>query len=321
MTATAIAKSTTKTGVITPQADTDTIDDLDAFCKSSALAIQAAHDSGSDMRKALIMAKSVIGIKQRLTDKVMADVMALQGTPIGFKTDKDRSGGYPVEVVRDVLTQVLISQLRVCGNEFNIIGGNMYATKEGLKRLVSQFAGLTDLEVQLGVPVKQSEAVALVPCTAKWRVNGDIKTIDCVKTEEFDGRIPVKFDQYSSVDAILGKAASKLYRRIYERLTGSTIGAVDDVEVVQEPTMPINPPAKITLESAEVIEPKAKATPEQLPGDFAGALQIAIDAAVTAQQLENAESHWDQKAINRGFTAGQRQTIADIFSAARLING
>jgi hypothetical protein len=318
-------KDTKKTGVMMAQSDVDTIDDLDAFCKSSAVAIQRAHDAGSDMQKALVMARSVLGIKQRLTDKVMADVMALQGTPIGFKTDKDRSGGYPVEVVREVLTLVLISGLRVCGNEFNIIAGNMYATKDGLKRRISQFDGLTDLEVKMGVPLKISDTVAVVPCSASWRLHSSPRSIDCLKTDDMDGRIPVKFDQYSSVDAILGKAISKLYRRIYERLTGSAISTTDDSEsfgtigdsqmVLLEANEPQSKP--VHQDNAKLLAVEDDAVkPEALPGDFELGLSVAMKGCASDEHIENARSFWTQKAINRGLTAGQKETMHLMFDAA-----
>jgi hypothetical protein len=313
-------QSDTKSGALVAQSDMARIEELDAFCKSSALAIQSAHDAGSDMQKALVMARTTSGIKRRLTSEIMADVMELQGSMLGFRTDKDRDGGYPVEVVRDVLTQALIRRLRVCGNEFNIIAGNLYVTKEGSKRLVSEFDGLTDLEISMGVPVKASETTALVPCTARWKYRGDPKVLECLKTEEMDARIAVKLDARTGQDAVLGKAKAKLYGRIYERLTGSPISSVDDELVDPETTEVLVSSTLLSSDAtyetvAEVVDTVVETVPEHepLPADFLAALEAAVKAAKTPQQLENAKAFWLQKAVNRNLTVGQQASVSAMF--------
>ncbi len=221
------------TSVAKPAAsEPDAIDALDAYCKNSAGLIVEAYKTDSEFRKASIMAKVLIGMKKLLTDAIMSDVMALQGTHLGFKTDRDDKQGYPIAAVREVLTHALIMRLRVTGNEWNIIASRLYVTVEGWKRLCGEVDGVSNIEIDIGVPTKGSEETALVACKAKWLQHGEVRTIECLKTDACDGRIPVKVNQYLGVDAMIGKARSKLYKRAYERMTGYVVGVADEDDTV-----------------------------------------------------------------------------------------
>jgi hypothetical protein len=230
----ATTPATTETMVIVPQSDMAGIIKLDQCARAAASELVAAEQAGNQMAKALISARAMKLIRGLLTDKLMADVMELQGTALGFKTDKDRDGGYKVDEVRDVMVSALILGLRPTGNEINIIANNLYVTKEGFSRLLSEFAGLTDLNIQMGVPVSVGDAGALVPARASWRINGTHQEMICEKNETSDYRIPIRVNKAMGTDAILGKAESKILRRIYKRITGTVLGVDEDEDEGQQ---------------------------------------------------------------------------------------
>jgi hypothetical protein len=203
---------------------------LDETCKSTALQIQEAHDAGNEMAKALILSRGTIAIRSLLTKEIMADVMQLQGSALGFKTDKDKEGGYSVEVVRDVLVHALVKRFRVTGNEFNIIAGSFYPTREGFERLLREFPGLTNLEISIGVPTMAGDG-ALVAAEAVWKYRGTPQGIQCNKDETIDTRLAIRVNKGMGIDAIIGKAKSKLFRKIFERLTGSQFSPDGDEAV------------------------------------------------------------------------------------------
>jgi hypothetical protein len=314
---------------LVPQADIDRIVELDAFCKSSVLAIQAAHDSGSDMQKALVTARSINGIRQRLTKEVMVDIMSLQGSALGFKTDRDNDGGYPLEKVREAIIAALLKGLRVTGNEINIIAGNLYETVHGIGRLVKEFPGVTDLNIQMGVPVLNGPETLLVSARAEWRYNGRAMEVVCSKGDEMDTRIAVRITNKGTVDNYIGKAKSKLYRRIYERLTGSELSNLDDDIPAESAKIAFQPEEELptvvgsledAISNAELgykVTVKGVAdgeiVPEELPAEFLAELQKAIEAAKTPEQLANALAFWLQKATNRNLTLGQKATIQALF--------
>jgi len=205
------------------------------------------------MQRAMVVASGIQAMRAALTDDVMKKLfMPLQGSRLGFRTDKDRDGGYPIDVVRDALIEAMIRGFQPVGNEFNIIATSCYITKEGLDRKVAEFPGITDLAFQPGVPnMSQNGGGALVPYHVTYRLNGvrcEIRR-DLIKNADgsvSDQRIPVRVNGGMGADAILGKAKRKILAQLYDRLTGSKISTPDgDVldtvgESVAEETKPPN---------------------------------------------------------------------------------
>lgn len=212
---------------IVPQSDLQTMLALDRT--SQACSKQLIEAGKNEAVKALIVARSIKQFKSLLSDGVMADIMELQNSTLGFKTDKAKDGGYPMAVVRDCVVQAFMRGLRVTGNEINIIAGNLYVTKEGFERLMSELPGLTGLKIQIGVP-QTADGGALVPAKAEWKYNGVHDSITWEKEESADYRIPIRVNSAMGVDAILGKAKSKVLRTIYARVCGSKLPVEADAD-------------------------------------------------------------------------------------------
>ncbi len=188
--------------------------------------------------QAVQMAHGISAMRAALSDQLVQTViMPLQGSPLGFLTDQDSKGGYGLSVVRDCAIDAMLRGFRVVGNEMNIISGRFYGTKGGYSRLVAEFPGLTDLQLQAGVPQSVGDKGALVPYVAVWRLHGKEMILRCAQEKDgTDMRIPVKVNGGMGADAILGKAERKMLFRIYQRVNGSSFGAVDgevgDVEAI-----------------------------------------------------------------------------------------
>jgi hypothetical protein len=197
--------------------------------------------------QAIRMAKGMREMRLALTpDFVKHGLLPLAGSTLGFLTDLDSKpveSRYGIEVVRDCAIEAMIRGFNVVGNEFNIIAGRFYGTKNGYSRLVAEFPGLTDLVLQPGVPELKGDRGALVPFVAKWRLNGRADQIECKAGQDgFDTRIPVKVNSGMGPDAILGKAERKILFRIYQRVNGSSYGATDG-EVGEESILAFGEPA------------------------------------------------------------------------------
>lgn len=225
-TATATKNELIKSDAIVPESDLQTMLALDRT--SQACSRQLVEAGANEAVKALIVARSVKQFKSLLSDAVMTDIMELQNSPLGFRTDK-KDGGYRMDVVRDCVVQAFMRGLRVTGNEINIIAGNLYVTKEGFERLLSELDGLVNLKIQIGVPVT-SEGGALVPARAEWVYHGVADGIVWEKEANADYRIPIRVNSAMGIDAIIGKAKSKVLRNIYARATGTRLAATEDVD-------------------------------------------------------------------------------------------
>jgi hypothetical protein len=200
---------------------------IDQIAESNLLSV-----SGGKIQRAILIADAMQELRQLITHDVLKSVATLQGTDLGFRTDKDAAGGYPLETIRDVVIEAAIRGYSPTGNEFNIISGRFYPTKNGLERKVREFPGLTDLKMREGVPQRMTDG-ALVEYHAEWRLDGKPDRIDCVNDGPSDTRIAVRVNQGMGVDAILGKARRKMLARIYNRLTGSR-QLMDEVEGEEE---------------------------------------------------------------------------------------
>ncbi len=210
----------TKTGLISIE---EKLDLLDSIGQAAAPLFASGANS---KRVAFQLADAMLKLRDLMTGEFLEKMLVLQGSPIGFRTDKDSSGGYAGDIVRDVLILATIQGLRPIGNEFNIIGGKLYITREGYTRLVRELPGFTDLKITEGRIESVSQSGCYVPLRAEWVLNG--------RPDWIEVAIPVRINSGMGQDAILGKANRKLLKRIYERVTGSVQSEPDD-ELLEEP--------------------------------------------------------------------------------------
>lgn len=178
-------------------------------------------------KDAIQMVAAMQKLRELITGEVLEKMLELQGSSIGFRTDKDTSGGYPGEIVRAAFIESVMRGLRPIGNEWNIIAGRCYVTREGFMRLVRELDGFSDLKITEGKLESVSQGGCYVPMRAEWMLNG--------KKDSIEVAIPVRINAGMGQDAILGKAHRKLLKRIYERVTGSVQSEPDD-ELEIEPT-------------------------------------------------------------------------------------
>jgi len=195
--------------------------------KNTAVALKLNEAVGSVLNqtnlqgfeRAYATAQSIEVLKTLLTPEYMAPIMQLQGNRLGFKTDKDKSGGYPMDVVKNCLIEAVLMGLQPFGNEFNVIAGNTYATKEGVGRLLATWRGLK-YSLICGVPKPNSDGKsAVVDVTIKWTINQEPK--------EETIPISIKMDAYTSVDAMIGKATRKGRAWLLSAISGIEIVEAD----------------------------------------------------------------------------------------------
>jgi hypothetical protein len=181
--------------------------------------------------RAFKIASAITQLTDLLTPEYMKPIMAMQGNKLGFKTDKDKTGGYPEAVVKNCLIEAVLMGLQPYGNQFNIISGQTYPTKEGCGYLLNNYAGL-NYDIVCGLPrINESKTSASVEVKVTWSMNrGEVK--------EKTVPIPIKMDAYTSVDALIGKATRKARAWLLSTISGIEItdGEYTDAVVIE----PIN---------------------------------------------------------------------------------
>lgn len=176
--------------------------------------------------KAFLIANATVELQGLLTPEIMKPIMALQGNRLGFLTDKDGKGGYELAVVKNCLIEAVLLGLQPHSNQFNIIAGNMYVTKEGFGHLLSQTKGLS-YKVIPGLPrLNADKTSAAINVKLKWTFNG--------KAEEEDIELPIKVNAFMGVDAIAGKATRKARAWLFNTIHGTEVADGDAVDVSAE---------------------------------------------------------------------------------------
>lgn len=196
---------------------------LDNLAKSC----QLANLPDNPFENAIVVANAMVEIRQSLSPELMAPIMALQNTKIGFKCDKN----YDAETVKTALIEATLRGVRPVGNEFNIIAGQCYITKEGFGRLLREIPGLK-FSITPHVPKMKSDREAESTVTIEWRYNGEQETREMT--------FAIRVNSGMGADAINGKATRKARAWLYNYLTDMEIGDGDADDAERKPIV-INP--------------------------------------------------------------------------------
>lgn len=192
-----------------------------------ALRDASAIDIVNNFGAAFNAARVITLLREALTEEVMTTIfMPLMNTKVGFRTDRDgkrdKRGNvkepYDVATVRDAIIDAAIIGLLPTGNQFNIISGTMYPTKEGYTVLLKKLGAKYVIDVQQDV--SQNPDFAQFPCKITYSHNGERNSLTVNAT--------VKRDSYSSNDQLRGKAERRAKKALYEYLTGSDFGDADE---------------------------------------------------------------------------------------------
>ena len=205
-------------------------------------------------------------LKDVLSDKFMEEyIMPLQNTAIGFLTDhtgrpkgngQPTPNGYSVEEVRLCVIDALSHGLLVTGNQFNIIAGRMYPTKEGFTALLAKLG----VKYQISTTIEQAtmQGFSNLKCKISYNYKGDTQTTTLP--------VQVKSDSYSSPDQLKGKAERRAKKWLYEYLTNIDMGEGD-------------------VQSAnETVDEQVQPEPDQSKFDAVQAKKAAMRERKDAQQ-------------------------------------
>lgn len=192
----------------------------------------------SSFARSAKLVKGLRDLRNIIDQSMTEELMLLQGRTLGFRTDKDGKGGYPPEVVKDCAIEAILRGVTPTGNEFNIIAGRCYITKEGYQRLCSEFPGLSKLVVTKRPPQPMKNDHQIVECEASWDLNGERGSLVA--------EIPVRVNNGMGADAVLGKAHRKMLARVFEVVSGWHSSDIDLDELGSSPKRVSNTAARST---------------------------------------------------------------------------
>ena len=245
---------TTKTTKNEPEMKLAVKDDIVAALDKAAENGMFALSVTNQFKRMFMLGACMAELRNLLTPQVMQPIMQLQNSPLGFLTDRKETG-YPVDVVRAAIIEAAINGVSVCGNEFNIIAGRFYLTKNGMKHKVRDVEGLSN-SVTPGIPKMVSEKGAIVDMHVEWTFKGGEK-------HEKDLTWAIRVNAGMGTDAVIGKAMRKTYAWLYEEVTGNNVseGDVTDDSPVIEATATVSP-IEAEQPKKEEAKPAAPASPD-----------------------------------------------------------
>ena len=223
---------------------------LEVAVKSARTGLEEAV---GDIAKGIATARGIREIKNALNDDIMKDFMMLMNSPHGFKSDKKDGGDfYKVEVVRDCMIDAFLKGAKVVNNEFNIIVGQCYLTKNFFERKIKELPYIRDLKYSIGTAAKAGAKSAAMPGQASWfdTRDGEAHEAHFTVTEAGDFRIVVNAWDGSSPSELYGKGESRLLRRIYKQMSG--------FDISDEPGRTVE---GAVVQPAPLAEPKAIEAP------------------------------------------------------------
>ena len=257
-----------------------------------ALRDASAIDIVNNFGAAFNAARVITLLREALTDEVMVKVfMPLMNTKVGFRTDRDgkpdKSGKvkqlYDIATVRDAIIDAAIIGLLPTGNQFNIISGTMYPTKEGYTVLLKKIGAKYIIDVQQDR--SQNPAFAEFPCKISYSYNGEKNSLTVVAT--------VRRDQYSSNDQLRGKAERRAKKALYEYLTGTDYGDADETSsrpnaVIDTVAVEIaekgNSGPAIGFDTAEEVQATSQVTEATVIQSEAAAQSVGVQQQPATQQ-------------------------------------
>ena len=180
------------------------------------------NDKLIGFQKAFMISEAIKELKVLLTNEYMAPIMELQGNRLGFKSDKDKEGGYPLEVVKNCLIEAVLTGVQPHGNQFNIIAGNCYVTKEGFGYLLNNVAGLNYTIIPMLPNINAEGTSASIVMNIRWTINGF--------TKEENIEIPIKVNKFMGADAVIGKATRKARAWLFNNINVTEIADGDITE-------------------------------------------------------------------------------------------
>lgn len=204
----------------------------------------------AELEKALRIATALNRLRDEISNDMMTAIMSLAGSTLGFRTDKDNQGqGYDIPTVKDCWIEATLKGARPTGNEWNIIAGRTYLTKEFYQRSFPSLPGVTDVECVPGVP-RLVDGKTQVRMAVRWKFHGE--PCELKDTEGKPGRVfVIRVNAGMGDDAVIGKATRKALKAAYDQVAGFDLGDPDD-EPSTAPTTP-------TITNAQALLDRAKA--------------------------------------------------------------
>jgi hypothetical protein len=254
-------------------ADDDLLDQVIAATKkldrTTKRYLDALEDEAlTDLGRAMVRAVAIERIRAAITPEDMKRVRSLMNSPLGFQTDRDpnktkpkldKDGReipikeYPDVVLKECFVESIMHGAHLDGDEWNIIKGKCFLTKNYFVRKLGQVEGVKNVDYIPGTP-RLVEGVWKTRVILEWSYYGHRMTLRGEDPKMAGRVISVANDNGSTIDNVGGKVTRRAYKSAYLTLTKSehefpdgevndTTAEVLDIAKPPAPAAPLQPSA------------------------------------------------------------------------------
>ena len=238
--------------------------------KQASEQLARARQERDPVAESMAMAFGMTALQDaiRSNPQAVTVLMRMGGHKWGFKTDQDAWDGggttYKPDVVVPCFCEAMMNQLRPVGNEFNIITGSTYTTKEGWGGLLARLPGVTEVDARAGAIVDyearefetkkgaiKKKITASVSATADCKVWGQFVQVRSWNTPEADERLQLSViasEIDEALDQLKGKADARILERLHQKVVALSLAGPQGVpqadakrtvaKIEREPTRP-----------------------------------------------------------------------------------
>jgi hypothetical protein len=193
-----------------------------------------------------------------LVEAVKSPVMMLMNTHLGFMTDADPSRNrkceraYKWEEIKPVICEALVAVTESPATSSTLFHAVSTQLKTDCGAKLETWRALTNFRDEIAVP-KTISSGAIVSVKASWN------RTECLKTPQPKSQLGERF---MGIEAIIGKAQRKLFKRVLDILTGSRWDTLGDED---GPTYEAESEAKVETEALPKPKSKADQIKDQIP--------------------------------------------------------
>lgn len=196
---------------------------LQAVTEHTQAVYELVRSGDNSPLTAIATANALQALREALTPEVLHNLRKLQGSPLGFLTDRDKGekldrgkyapgSAYDDATLADVVIFAASRGARMTGNEVNIIKGKGYLTKNYYARLNDDTIGRNCWWCLPDIPQMQTGGAI---CSGKvWWKDDAGEHVQSLK-------ILIRGYPDSTTDFYVGKWEARARRFIYERSTGN----------------------------------------------------------------------------------------------------
>lgn len=289
--------------------------------------LQVAWLTEGNFARTIAYGMAVAEMREALGDGVMRSIMKLKGSKLGFRTDENVQNVYPMELVRDCVVDAATLGLQCVGNQWNIIGGNMYVTKEGFTYLLRKLCAegkLRDMKfiyhpaeiTESSTQGKRKDGSPYQKIEREGKVRVDVSCMWQGKPVQEQLEFIVRVNAGMSQDAVLGKAERKAKAWLFNYLTDQCIGD-GDAEAAEEVPVMRDVTPKRGAAGLTVAKPAEKAVEEPVvsgvvPGPVGGADAVLPGLEGSVAEAEEAALGQLSKAL-----AAKKRRLGDVIMWCR----